>query len=266
MTARMRVLISVVGFFSAQAGWAVHPALETALARISQDRAEGRTSFVVSDLDETLVDSTERRFYALRKATVEHCLGTTDGWCGSLFGINLSEVLGLPNRYDLIPLFEQLGINSRFYSPIWSRTLEIYLSNEFMGLDQSIPGAIEFTQKLRAAGAVMFYVSSRWNSKQRAGTWKNLLELGFVLRGEEDRVYLRKDGQSSIDFKREAFEQIDQLGKKKGALIRLAMENEPENFNALVDRFAGADHVFVEGAWMKQEPLKGNPIRVRDFR
>jgi hypothetical protein len=49
------------------------------------------------------------------------------------------------------------------------------------------------------------------------------------------------------------------------AVVAGAFENEPENMNAMVDQFPEADHVFVTGAYVKQEPLKPGVVTIRDY-
>ena len=70
----------------------------------------------------------------------------------------------------------------------------------------------------------------------------------------------------SFEFKKMAFGKVRGITDRNGDHPAVVMENEPENLNALVQAFPEATPIFVEGAWIKSQPLLGAPIRVRHFR
>lgn len=253
--------------FSALRAEAMPRELELVVARAHEISASGGTPMVISDLDETLIDSTTRRYQALRDSLPEACAEVPAAACGALKGINIAEQLALPNRYDLEPLldlvkFPQGGARQR----LLNATVDKYLSGRHIELDQAVPGALDLVHQLQNAGAEIYYVSARSDAKQRAGTIDNLHSLGFIRDGEDTRVILKPQGMSSIEFKRSTFERLRKLASMNRREAILVMENEPENMNAFTETFPDALGVFVEGAFLKPEPVRGKVLRLRSFR
>jgi hypothetical protein len=77
---------------------------------------------------------------------------------------------------------------------------------------------------------------------------------------------LRPDGMSSIEFKKKSFQKVHEWVSDHHATVIGTFENEPENMNAMVDQFPSAAHVFVEGAFVLNLPLKPSVIKIRDYR
>lgn len=228
--------------------------------------AHATTPVVVSDLDETLIDSSTRRLLSFRDAMTEQCGTERRGDCAKVAGINIEEIQALSNRYDFGPLFDRIGVSSTFRTLLEKRALEIYLSGKYLDLDQAVPGAVEFIQTEQARGAKVFFVSSRYDDVQRTGTLNSLQNLGLLIEGDRNEVILRARGMSSIEFKKKAFAEIRRWSESHGGQVELVMENEPENMNAMLDAFPGAMAVFVDGAWLKPEAVRPGPIHVRNFR
>lgn len=233
---------------------------------------------VVTDLDETVLDSTLRRYASYQDVFATLCgaqpAQDKKRLCQLGRGLNISELLAQSNRYDSFPLFAGLGLVStrEELAALDTEMLKHYLSGEHMTLDQPVPGAAEFMASLIEAGAKVFYVSSRFEDVQGAGSREVLARLGMMGpsqgAGLDPEVLLRKRGQSSIDFKREAFARTLDWAKAHQGEVKLAMENEPENMNAMTELFPSAQRVFVLGAILKPEPLKKleDLVQVRDFR
>lgn len=260
-------LVALVCLFSSQPqAQALPPSLQT-LAQTLQNEAQstGLLPIAVADLDETLIDSTPRRFAAFQAVFDAHCTeDPKNAACLKGRGLNISELYSVPNRYDHKPLFLALGIAPSLLaaSQQESEMVAFYLSGEFMTLDQAVPGASEFIRSLLDAGVMVFYVSSRFDDVQRAGTEAVLKRLGMLNSSPlTPEILLRKRGQSSIEFKRESFKRIVEYAQGHQGRVRLAMENEPENMNAMGEIFPEAIRVFVQGAILKPEPLR-DPERV----
>lgn len=263
------LLLFVLSFVLASSAQAMPLSLQKIVAEIAQEKSLGHLPVVISDLDETLIDSTTRRFFSFKKAMRERC-GTDriEATCRISAGLNLEEFLALPNRYDQNQLFDHVGLSN----PIWSqaiqkRMIDIYLSGEFMDLDQSVPGATEFIQALKNAGASFFYISSRFIDTQTQGTLHSLEDIGMLAPGESEQVILRARGMNSIDFKKQSFEKIKQWTKDHQGTIKLVMENEPENMNAMTALFPEASAVFIDGAFLKPTPLQSaRVVHYKNFR
>lgn len=262
----LKSFIALLFLFTFNA-YAASPALEGVLRSISSF-AEVETPVVITDLDETIVDSTARHFYSYQRTITEMCGVNREGSCGKVAGLNLEEFLALPNRYDKNPLLDRVGVpKGKWRDELTKRESDIYLSGAFLELDQSVPGATEFVQQLHYRGAKVFFVSSRFDETQRRGTIQSLRHLGLLApHSDGSEVILRPAGMSSIDFKRKSFATIREWARRNGSGVRLVMENEPENMNAMAEMFPGAWSVFVEGAYLKEEKVQGDPIRVKNLR
>ena len=258
-------LLMMVGLPSA---WARSKILNHVLQRAATSDRMGAIPVVVMDLDETLIDSTLRRFEAYQDSVRTLCGKDRTGDCGKSAGLNISEFLSLPNRYDQNPLFDQVGISKGAWSAqLNDSAIKIYLSGKWIELDQATPGATEYIQELRKLHAKIFFVTSRWKTSQGAATLASLQHLGMWSEDDhDDSLILRPAGMSSIDFKRISYKMINDWREAHDALIVGAFENEPENMNAMVDAFPGATHVFVTGAFIQNEPLKGAPGLIKTFR
>jgi hypothetical protein len=252
--------------------WARAAALGEVLEAARAARQAGRGAVVVMDLDETVVDSTPRRWAASRDVAQVLC-GTgalSAPACETALSLNLSEIYRLANSYDSAALARRLGFDprAREWDLIASEMLKAYLSGRYEQWDQPVPGSNAYVHELRQAGARVYFVSSRFDDVQRASTLASLRALGFVGEGpaqaDERDVVLRPRAMSSIEFKRWAFGRIKV--ESAGARVVGAFENEPENIQAMKAAFPGARLVFVEGAWIKDGVVPFEAARVADYR
>ena len=247
--------------------WARPAALDAVDRRVEEIRHAGSVPIIVADLDETLIDSTARRTYSYGDAVRVLCGENRSGDCGHAAGLNLTEVFALPNHYDLHPLFARVGItDAGWIKRLDDTAFNIYLSGKWLELDQPTPGAAEYVQRLRAAGATIFFVTARWQKSQGPGTLASLKHLGMATDADSDFVILRPEGLSSLEFKRRSFATINEWASAHGGVIAGSFENEPENMNAMIDAFPGSERVFVRGAFIKDEPLKLEVPTIVDFR
>ncbi|MGZ3695609.1 MAG: HAD family acid phosphatase [Bdellovibrionota bacterium] len=245
---------------------AMPPEVRSIVAKIAASSAHGLSPVIIADLDETLVDSIPRRFLSFQEAFSTICGPAREGDCAKAAGINIIEFLALPNRYAQGTLLQAVGISPEMAEQLQKEMMNIYYGGTYVAKDQSVPGATEFVQELRKTGAKIFFVTSRGDEAQREGTLVSLKNLGFIHDGDEASVMLRSKGMSSIEFKRSSFLKIKSWAESNNGIVELVMENEPENMNAMTDFFPSAAAIFVDGAFVKDEPLKGNPIHVRNFR
>ncbi|MGE3260704.1 MAG: HAD family acid phosphatase [Bacteriovoracia bacterium] len=241
--------------------------LQLLVDRAAELSEGGVRPVVITDLDETIIDSTLRRYQALQQATFFHCGGYHQPDCHRLKGLNIEEFLSLKNRYDIEPLLDAIEFPA---GPLRDQLLKSvfrsYLSGNFMELDQAIPGASELIHALQKAGADIYYVSSRSEKDQLPGTLQSLRTLEFLQKGEEQNVILRPEHMSSIEFKRRSFFQINEKTELLGGQVILVMENEPENMNAMTEIFPAAQAIFVDGAHLKDEPMLKPVKHLKNFR
>lgn len=241
--------------------------LQLLVDRAAELSEGGVRPVVITDLDETIIDSTARRYQSLQQATFFNCGGHEQPGCHRLRGLNMEELLSLKNRYDIEPILDAIEFPvGPLRIQLLKNVFRTYLSGNFMELDQAIPGASEFIHALREAGADVYYVSSRLEKDQLPGTLKTLRYLEFIRQGEEQSVILRPEHMSSIEFKRHSFTRINEKTELLGGQVILVMENEPENMNAMTEIFPAAKAIFVDGAHMKEEPLLKPVKHLKNFR
>jgi len=223
-----------------------------------QSRARGNIPVAVFDLDETLVNSTPRRYLALQSA-LPALAAQFPAEVEKLRSVRLEHLLSLQNRYSITELLAKAGIqNAQFQSQLDAQFVPHYLSSEYIAFDRDIACGAKFIRDLVKMGVVPVYISSRYARTQMAGTVANLQELQITRPNETYRIILRPDGMSSIDFKKMAFAKVKSLGSELGKPVDivLAVENEPENMNAMTAEFPEAYRFFVKGAFLKDEPLQ----------
>jgi predicted secreted acid phosphatase len=140
-----------------------------------------------------------------------------------------------------------------------------------MDLDTEIPGAQRFIQFLLHEPRVkIFYVSSRFKETQQTATLKSLKKLGLLRKKRntddlllEPTLFLRNLNQSSIEFKTTAFNAIQNWQTHSDVIA--VFENEPENMNAMTSIFSQAEAYFMEGAFLKNEPILPSVHHLQDY-
>ncbi len=250
--------------------WAIEGSGKTVIQKIEERAAGVKKPVFIFDLDETIIDSTVRRYLSYQDAIEQICSNLvqpeTRDSCDKARSVTVADFQVLPNRYDDRALFEGRGVAPSVYKQIFETTLPIYLSDRWIAdSDSFIPGAGAFMRKIMSFKGEVFFASSRSLQDQRIGTLDSLYRLGLLKPGEEWKVSLKPNGEKSIAFKRRAFLEIGKWAEKNGGEVVGVFENEPENMNALVELFPSAVPVFVKGAYLKPEPVREEALQIRDF-
>ncbi len=246
--------------------------IERSLDRLKQQHLRPVAIF---DLDETLIHSAKRKVLSYKKAIALNRATLSQQWPRET---NLAEtqinqnaealMRSLPNQYDPTLFFQRLGIcNQVFVKALEALMLPIYLSNEFISEDTAYRGAVQLLDLIYQAKGEVIFVSSRFQSTQESGTIKNLVDLYLYQNSKQSFVFLRNDGERSVDFKQRAYTEIKSRMERDESML-IVGENEPENFNLLTEFFPEAFAIFVTGAIMNTEvPLKRVPsmILTKDF-
>ena len=269
---QLKIIVLLIVTCVPSSGFAAESPLSSAIRRVASQVREGITPIAVFDLDETLILTHGRKTLAIREVLPSLQARFPEEIARSFPTLSPSDLLKLPNAYDLEALFASFGIHNReFTTSVMKAMLPVYLSSKFMDFDSEVPCATSFVRELMRAGAYPIFVSSRYQSTQGVATQENLLQLRFVDAEIGYSLILRDDGVSSIDFKRAAFKAIHDIKSINGqpASTALVFENEPENLNAMSDAFPTADAFFIKGAFLKDEslhaPAKGHLTRIRDY-
>ena len=90
-------LVLIALFLVIPSSWARPQAATQVLSRVTEVKSEGGTPVVVMDLDETVVDSSPRKLQSYQSAVQQLCGQDRAGDCGRVAGMNISEVLALPD-------------------------------------------------------------------------------------------------------------------------------------------------------------------------
>jgi hypothetical protein len=260
--------------------------LDQILPRIQHNQAQNITSILVFDLDETLILTSARKAVALKSTInttwINNCtppshLSFTAAECESLKNtLPLLSARGLnqsQNAYDLSSYLKQLGLtlSAEHESQIKQQAIDLYMQPTEMDLDTEIPGAQRFIQFLLHEPRVkIFYVSSRFKETQQTATLKSLKKLGLLRKKRntddlllEPTLFLRNLNQSSIEFKTTAFNAIQNWQTHSDVIA--VFENEPENMNAMTSIFSQAEAYFMEGAFLKNEPILPSVHHLQDY-
>jgi hypothetical protein len=231
-------------------------------------REQGVTPVIVSDLDETLISSSWRRYKSFLDAIPKVCgVPYQVSLCRHFYKIQYEDIWVYArsvkgNEYNAGPLYKKFGVvKPEIQKALLDEMLKVYLSGAHMEDDFAYSGASEYILGLKRLGATVFFVSSRYQSSQGMGTLRSLVSQHMILENEvrsiDRKVILRPDGMSSLEFKKMAFAKIQRLiGRTHGkAQVVGVLENEPENMNAMIEQWPDAVAGFLKGAALKPESL-----------
>jgi len=266
----MKALIWVLSFvLPLSSVIAAEPKAEAFRQMVIQAYLYADQSAFVFDLDETLVDSTPRRFAATQDVVAKVCAREpAHPDCPALRAVTLRGLYQMQNRYDEEGYLRLAGVQDEAMIERVSReTFARYLSGDYiLEEDRLYAGAREFVLDLKKRNAKVFFVSSRSIERQYDPTLEFLKRRGLLADGEENLLYLKPDSERSLDFKRRAVQAIGRRMKRVGGQVDGIFENEPENISAWVQVFPRAKAFFVEGAYQHEGPIPMKAVLLRDFR
>jgi beta-phosphoglucomutase-like phosphatase (HAD superfamily) len=270
------LVLSVMTFVPAAFAAVPMEPMEALAQMVDRAYELGEGAAFVFDLDETLVDSTPRRYLSILDAFVDACEGDDPRFpntdlhpdCSVEGALEIEGLYRLRNRYDDSVFLRRAGAQDpEFIDAVLDQALSIYLSGRYIvEEDRLLPGAKSFVQDLRRAGAQVYFVSSRSRRYQGGATLEFLRRRGFIRAGEEDHLYLKEENEKSVEFKRRSAEQIRRRLENEGSRMVGLFENEPENLDAWSEVFPQAKAFFVEGAYLKNGPIPAKSVILEDFR
>ncbi len=271
---RLRWVISTLLFACSGNVHAFAPDLDAVIAQVRGNKASGKKSILVMDLDETVVDSHLRKYLAYRKASEELC-GTAAATitspmssdCEKALGLALHDIYGSTNGYSQPELMTKLGItDATLVRNLFDLRRRYEGGPEFFHSDTLMPGASAFIRAVKLAGADIYFVSSRGEAEVGAATFEQLIRLGVLMASETPFVILRQVGQDSVTFKRESAERIRVIAESGGHQVVALFENEPSNLMAWARVFAGAKSFFVTGSFVTPGPLPVGTVSMTNYR
>ena len=233
-----------------------------------------RVPIAVLDLDETLIHSAQRKTTCYLSALKEHPTELA-AWPAltrlayeSFSHSGQRLIRSLPNQYDSKTLFQRMSIqDASFIKAVDGFMIQCYLSGRYIEQDTAYAGAKSFLDLIYRAGGKIYFVTSRYQDVQFEPTLANLKHLGIFKDGASQLV-LRARNESSLEFKKRAFNQIQNSLQPREEVFVVA-ENEAENLNAMIDAFPKAVPIYVMGATLNTS-VTLNPnapiLKTRDFK
>jgi hypothetical protein len=174
---------------------------------------------VVLDLDGTLLD------VRARHAAIAHA------WAEEAPAPMLPLLLGLRPEdfgYSVVGPLRRLGVEDEgalsALAAFWKLR---FFHDDWMIHDRAAPGAVAFVLRLRAAGALIVYLTARTVQEQLRGTVDSLAKLGFPVADGNSILHMKPSkGLTDSRFKRAATGSVDRLG-----VVVAAFDNEPGHVN-----------------------------------
>ena len=165
------------------------------------DESPGQSTRVVFDLDSTLFCVSHRSQAILNLISEDSKLRSEF----REFTDALKRAHVLPTDWGIRQSIERLGLTGPRHllekvRDLWANN---FFSNHFLHADQPYPGAVEFVQKLHAAGAHVLYLTGRDPKRMGEGTLKSLRQWKFPLANPTDLYMKPQAGADDATFKRD---------------------------------------------------------------
>lgn len=228
--------------------------LGVVLDRVAAARKAGRRPLVLLDLDDTVLDTTQRHlrimseFAALRPEAA------------ALSAVEPSRV-----RYRVGETAREAGLaDERLLSELGAFWSARFFRNEYLLLDSEVPGAAAFSRAVVAAGGVPVYFTGR-DEGMREGTLESLRRHAFPVPdggGDAPRLVLKPRFETpDLAYKAEALGRIAAEGS-----VEAGFENEPAHVNLFAERCPGAAMVFLNTKHSgKPVAVKAGIPAIKDF-
>ncbi len=212
--------------------------LSQIIDRAQELKAQGKSSVVLFDLDDTLVSTQERSLRILREFASQPEIQRVFPESSRLFLLKETDI-----QYELALTFKNIGIANKDLlkaaSTFW---MQRFFTNAYCSKDKALAGAKIYLHRLIAAGAKVVYLTGRDAPGMELGTRANLVRNNFPHHPSQALLMMKPD--KSIDdliFKTQAFTQVAEMGEVIGVF-----ENEPANLNAMAKAFPQAKAMFVD--------------------
>ncbi|MEY2807950.1 MAG: hypothetical protein RIR65_2367 [Planctomycetota bacterium] len=233
--------------------------LSEVLARIDASCAAGRLPVVVFDLDSTLFTTAPRNLKILQAYASAH--GAR--WSG------LEEVVARLSPDDMgWNIHEDLrrfGVSDeRLLDEVKAFWFERFFTDEWLLVDEPVPGAPEFALACHARGALIYYLTGRHVGGMEIGTVRSLRQCGFPFWRGRCVLHLKPSFEmGDAAFKDDA---VHDIRSYKGEVVA-TFENEPGNANMFSRAFPEALHFLLDTIHSPGAPAPdAKLVRIDDFR
>ena len=219
------------------------------------------TFLAIFDLDSTLFDLT-RRIQEIHIA-----FANDPKWkakypreCAAL-----AKVMVSPRDWAIREGLERAGMFEKdmpeFYHDIHKHWVKCFFSNDYLHMDEPLPGAVEFVRALEAEGAQIMYLTGRDIARMEMGTADSLRHWNFPM--DEEHVELVLKPHYDIDdaeFKSavisDATDEFDHIW---------LFENEPVNLNLIQQTSPSVHLVFIDTTHSGREQVPSELARIPHF-
>lgn len=188
----------------------------------------GRQGVVIFDLDSTLLDNRPRQARILREYGEQHGLGPLIGAQPDHFtSWSLTETMRATGCTEA-----EIATHGDAAKAYWR---SVFFTSEYCAIDEAIPGAVAYVNRLLATGVQIAYCTGR-HEGMREGTVRSFQRLGFPVPGPGVHLLMKPTFEQNDDaWKEEAYERLRRLGR-----VIAAFDNEPTHINGYCAAFADA--------------------------
>ncbi len=225
--------------------------------RVAVAAKQHRAPAVLFDIDDTLLLTGSRT-----KAILRDMVAEKDSPYASLkAGVEKLDPFTMP--HGVVDVARGLGVSDEGQlKKIREYWLKRFLTGDYLLSDLPLPGAIVFVRRLQAAGACVYYITSRAPHKMKQGTEMALEKLGFPLDGKTARLLMNDEPNlPGPEFKAKKTRQLAASGE-----VVACFENEPENLNVMHAAAPGATAVYLDTVHTKNAPpLAAGLPSIKDY-
>ncbi len=214
---------------------------EELLKEVKDHGLSNKNVMAVFDLDSTLIEVGPRMTQIMRDfAKIKQHLAKYPRECRVL-----ERYTHHPEDYSIEESLERNGLVSGsfdFFKDVMRFWKARFFSNDYLHLDEPIPGAIEFLKELHSLGTHIAYLTARESHSMREGTIASLAKHNFPLAPKNQNVILKETTQKKdAEFKRDV---LKELMSQYGSIW--FFENEPINLRIVRETLPQVRLVYID--------------------
>lgn len=223
-----------------------HPVLNEILTSAKAHQQRGSRLLAVFDLDSTLFDVSHRIEHILK--LFASLAETKKRW--PVEAEKLSQIQAHPKEWGIKTALQRLGLAHsppEFFHAARDFWGEHFFSNHHLHIDQPYPGAVEYLNELKSAGAHIQYLTGRDVHRMGHGSLESLRQWSFPVE-KDDLILKPHQSHDDAEFKR------DVLKLKEGHHPEIwFFENEPVIINMVLADCPHVDIVFMDSVHSGRE-------------
>ena len=213
-------------------------ATERLVARVRQVSATPVWPVVVFDLDDTLFDTrTRSRLILLNFVEDPKIEDSFPNETHLIRTLRASDI-----GWDTEQSLKNIGITDKdFLAQAVAYWRQGFFSDDFCDLDETLPGAAPYVQRLWRAGAYVVYLTGRLDNLMRRCTISALRQNNFPMEGHTYLSMKDQKEMGDLEFKKKSLSMISGIGQIVGGF-----DNEPININTMKETFPESLMVYVD--------------------